>query len=289
MPASTKAQWDASDLIRRLLNALDVACRIIRTVLDAAPADAEPADQVSGDRGFLRAKVVAETAMLLYCVEPVRGLDDRIRVQSDIVTKLLIPHARHEDVLAAICMDPGRASDHAVAHLILSCLGFPDAGVDELLSKSLAMGAHFGPERLPHRRLEQAWLARIWNVYQARPRYDSRLVSESMLGGPVDALGATRLDIYAFTHAVMYASDLGRRAIPGARARTAIAADAEASLALCLDTNDFDLTAEVVMTWPMLGIAWSAAATLHSEFFVTSRTVSDSFRDRHSIRRATNP
>ena len=64
-----------------------------------------------------------------------------------------------------------------------------------------------------------------------------------MLGRPMDALGSARLDIYAFTHAVMYASDLGERRIALPRPSPAIAADAEAALAYSLDSNDFDLTA----------------------------------------------
>ena len=89
---------------------------------------------------------------------------------------------------------------------------------------------------------------------------DLQLLADSMLGRPIDALGSTRLDIYAFTHAVMYASDFGGRRIALPRRPAAIAADADAALAYSLDTNDFDLTAEVLMTWPMLWLAWSAAA-----------------------------
>ena len=81
-----------------------------------------------------------------------------------------------------------------------------------------------------------------------------------MLGRPVDVLGATRLDFYAFTHVVMYASDLGERRVRLPRPSAAVAADAEAALAYSLDTNDFDLAAEAVLTWPMLN-CWSPAAT----------------------------
>lgn len=76
----------------------------------------------------------------------------------------------------------------------------------------------------------------------------------------MDALGSARLDIYAFTHAVMYASDLGGRRITLPRRSAAIAADADAALAYSLDSNDFDLAAEVLLTWPMLGLAWRPAA-----------------------------
>jgi hypothetical protein len=198
--------------------------------------------------------------MLLLCVEPIRGLDERIREQVEVIADLLIPHARHEDVLGAICLDPGLARDYAVAHALLSRLGYPDPDVDRLLSRSLAMGVDFGPERLPHRLLAQAWIARTWNVGEQPGRSDAQLLADSMLGRPLDALGSTRLDIYAFTHAVMYASDLGGRRIALPRPAAAIAADAVTALAFSLDSNDFDLVAEVILTWPMLGLAWSPAA-----------------------------
>jgi hypothetical protein len=174
---------------------------------------------------------------------------------------LLAPLARHDDVIAGICLDPAHARDHAIGHIILSRLGYPDPTVDALLSRSLAMGPNFGPERLPHRLLEQSWLARLWAVVEPPTRRDCDLVADSMLGRPMDALGSTRLDISALTHAVMYASDLGRRDIVGLRSPASIVADADAALAYSLDANDFDLTAEVLMMGPMLGLAWSPAAT----------------------------
>jgi len=76
----------------------------------------------------------------------------------------------------------------------------------------------------------------------------------------MDALGSTRFDIYAFTHAVMYASDLGERVVVLPRPSRAVAADADAALAFSLDSNDFDLAGEVMLTWPMLGLVWSPAA-----------------------------
>jgi hypothetical protein len=76
----------------------------------------------------------------------------------------------------------------------------------------------------------------------------------------MDAFGSTRVDIYAFTHAIMYASDLGGRRVVLPRRAHAIAADADVALAFSLDSNDFDLSAEILLTWPMLGLSWSAAA-----------------------------
>jgi len=261
VPVKSAARWDPSDLVRRVLNALDIAIRTIESLVNDDSANAESVTPTKGVDGLLDEKVVAETAMLLLCVEPIRSLDQRIRERFDVVAALLIPLARKTDVFAAICLDPGLAREHAVAHIILSRLGYPDEDVDRLLSESLSMGADFGPERLPHRRLEQEWLARVWTVGEQPRHRDSRLLANSMLGRPMDALGSTRFDVYAFTHAVMYASDLGGRRISLPRPSAAIAATADAALAYSLDSNDFDLAAELILTWPMLHLAWSPAAT----------------------------
>ena len=261
MPAKSAARWDPSDLVRRVLIALDIAIRTIESLADVDSANVESATPTKRVEGFLDEKVVAETAMLLLCVEPIRSLDHRIREQFDVVAALLVPLARKTEVLAAICVDPGLASEHAVAHIILSRLGYRDRDVDRLLSESLAMGADFGPERFPHRRLEQEWLDRVWTPGELPRHRDSGLIAESMLGRQMDALGSNRFDVYAFTHAVMYASDLGGRRIALPRPSAVVAASADAALAYSLDTNDFDLAAEVILTWPMLHLAWSPVAT----------------------------
>ena len=260
VPAKSASRWNQSDLIRRVINAIDLARQAIRTIVEIDSVQEETATPSISSGRFLREKVVSETAMLLLCLEPIRELDERIGEHFEVLANLLIPLARHKDVLAAICLDPGQARDHAVPHVLLSRLGYPDQDVDDLLSESLAMGADFGPERLPHRRLEQEWLARVWKVGEPHKRH-AKLMADSMLGRPMDALGSTRFDIYAFTHAVIYASDLGGRPVALPRTRAAITADADAALAYSLDSNDFDLTAEVIMTWPMLRLAWSATAT----------------------------
>jgi hypothetical protein len=258
-PTRTAGRWDPSDLIRRVLNALDMAIRTIGSLGDVNSANVTAASP--SKNLFIDEKIVAETAMLLLCVQPISRLDQCIRKRFDAIAALLVPLARKTEVLAAICLEPGLAREHAVAHIILSRLGYPDRDVDRLLSESLGMGAEFGPERLPHRRLEQEWLARLWSVGDPPRRRDSRLLADSMLGRPTDALGPTRFDIYAFSHAVMYASDLGGRRITLPRPSTAIAASADAALAYSLDSNDCDLVAEVSLTWPMLHLTWSPAAT----------------------------
>lgn len=249
--------WNQFDLIRRVVHILDLATQMVQSIVQT---ESERASQPETVAGFLRNKVVAETAMLLLCVNPIQTFDQKIQDRVEILTRLLIPQARHQDIFAALCLDPGQAYDHAIAHAILSRLGFTNPDFDVLLVKSMALGTEFGPERLPHRRLEQAWLARAWNIIKPPRRRDAHLLADSMLGRPLDALGCSRLDLYAFTHSAMYASDLGLRKLTLNRSKRAISNDAEIALSFSLDTNDFDLTAEILLSYPMLGLRWSAAA-----------------------------
>lgn len=255
--ASAAFGWDRSDLIGRVLQSL----RFARLALGAADGE-----RVLEALGVIADKVVAETAMLLHCAAAIQQVDPRIRDAVDDLAALVGPRARSKDVLAAICLDPGMAVDHAVAHILLSGLGHPDAGVDDVLATSLEMGRAFGPERLAHRQLEREWLARVWPRVWPSERGEPEDPSESLaladshLGRPLDALGATRIDVYAFTHAVMYASDLGGRRAVLPRPLSAVADDALAALACSVTADDCDLTAEVLLTWPMLGLDWSPAA-----------------------------
>lgn len=253
MPRKPQRRWDEADLIRRVLRVLGAARRVLELVCSR-----KTSLELQDAAGLMDAKIVAETAMLLLCLDPIVSLDARLREQSQQLAELLIPHARGDDVLAAMCLDPGSALDHGVAHIILGRLGYPDRDVDELLQNSLNLGPQFGPERLPHRRLERAWLTRVWAHPGFPASSDSRPLAESALGRSMDALRASRLDIYAFTHAVMYASDLGCRQVKAPRSRAAIAADAEASLSFSLETGDYDLTAELLLTLTMLNLPWSA-------------------------------
>jgi hypothetical protein len=76
----------------------------------------------------------------------------------------------------------------------------------------------------------------------------------------MDLTNGTRDDIYAFTHALIYVSDFRLQPAPLPRPRPVILAEAEAVLARCLDEQDYDLSGEILLSWPLTGKTWSAAA-----------------------------
>jgi hypothetical protein len=258
MPPATRLdrvdQADQVDQVRRVVTALELAAEL------AAPAPAPLAEALA-----LQLKIMAETSMLLFSVADLRQHDERIADGVRTVAERLLAPARSDAVLAAICLDPGLARDHAVAHTVLGHLGYPDPEVDHLLGESLALGTDFGPERLPHRELEQHWLERIRPGHpmeddESRHRREATTLARSSLGRPMDALGSTVLDNYAFTHAVLYASDFGTRPVRLDRPARSISADAETGLAAALDGDHFDLTAELLWTWPMLRLGPTPAS-----------------------------
>ncbi len=171
----------------------------------------------------------------------------------------LIPYARRESVLVALCRDPARALDNAAAHIHLRALGYHDRPFDRLLAEILK-DEDVGGERLPNHDLERQWLRNIWSGVSHGPMVDAELLNRTCIARPLDALGSATSDLYAFTHVVLYASDMGRKPIALPRAANEIVADAEAGLAAAIDAENFDLAAELLWTWPMLGLPWSPAA-----------------------------
>ncbi|MGZ5910385.1 MAG: DUF6895 family protein [Reyranella sp.] len=250
MANASASDWTEDDLSRQVVLALGFA----KAVLDDIDSTAD------SPLGRIAQKVVAETAMLLYAVAPLRATHPELETACARLASRLVSLARGTAVQAAICLDPGKALDHAMAHILLDRLGHADAAFDSLLQGAQQLGRQVGPERLPHRLIEQAWLEQIWPCGAPSRRRQSEAVAASALGRPLDALKASRADIYAFTHSVLYASDMGRQKLASARRRRDIEADALVALGFALDAEDCDLTVEVLWTWPMLGLRWHPAA-----------------------------
>jgi hypothetical protein len=250
----TRARWQAGDLARRLCHALDIARQTVERLAEHGYKDAEePAINVRPE------KIIGETAILLYAASAA-GHHAHVQSAIETVARALIPHARGKRMLLGACLEPSLALDYAEAHICLSRLGYPDSGFDKLLRQSRASQAGFARERVPHRVLEQRWIGDIWTEMTHGRRDPPSPTLQSVLSQPIDVLGGSREDIYAFTHALMYVRDfnISPRRLP--RSRSVMLAEAEAVLARSLDEDDYDLAGEVLMAWPLTGTSWSAAA-----------------------------
>ena len=211
-------------------------------------------------------KVLAETALLLLAshraviaaVHQKKELAARFRRLAEALAKF----GRNERVAALVTLEPSVSLEHAFVHIALARIGMPDERFDQLLESAQGAQASASRERLPHRRLEQAWMRRLAGIGQAGPTDVPAMdLRRSILAGPLDALSSSADDRYAYTHALMYACDLGSRLPRLPRSRHAIEVDAEAALGACLDEQDFDLAGEVLLTWPLLRRGWPPAAT----------------------------
>jgi hypothetical protein len=254
---------DRRDLIRRSRLAFDIAKRALAAAVHhegrKVGQDRDAGDAPPGAGPLAVAKVVAEATMLLRCGDFVRHSDGEVARLFDELAQRLVPYARRESVLVALCRDPARALDNAAAHIHLCALGYPDRPFDRLLAEILK-SEDVGGERLPNHDLERQWLRTIWSGVSHGVMVDAELLERTCIARPLDALGSTTADLYAFTHIVLYATDMGRSRIALPRAASEIVADAEAGLAAAIDAENFDLAAELLWTWPMLGLSWSPAA-----------------------------
>lgn len=262
--SAVNASLESADLTARLVAAVRMAAEAVRAVTPAP--EPPPGPEPTSARPLLRPKVLAESAMLLRSAAALAGGSESLRSAVRQLEDLLRAATDRDSLLAALCLEPGAALDHATAYLHLRVLGHPDAGVDRLLAACLA-GSVRGPERLPHRRIEQDWLRGLWDPDSAGPPFSlagtsraGTTLAGTCLADPLDALASATEDLYAFTHAVLYATDHGRRPVRLPRPIEAILADAEAGLAASLDADNHDLTVELLWTWPMLHRAFSPAA-----------------------------
>ena len=170
----------------------------------------------------------------------------------------LAVYAQGPRIAAGIALHPSLARDYGAAHIVLRAAGFGSPRCDAALERARLADAAQGRERLPHRELEQAWLA--WLSDGETPI--AGLAERTALGRGIDLLFGKRDDVYALTHALMYATDFGGAALPGLpRSPDRIAAEADSALAGALDDDDFDLAGELLLTAPYLRREWSPAAS----------------------------
>lgn len=247
---------DPAGLERRLLQGLAVAER--SAVLLGGDGWSDPDDP---DVAVTADKVVAETALLLLAAD--RASTGRPLVGAAVhqIARLLLPHATRPAVRAAICADPAMLLDTAFAAICLARLGHTDPGFGRLLRAALRQPRRPRRERLPHRALEQLWLLRLAGCAGPGSRRQlSELVEQSALGSALDVLAQRRDDLYALTHAVMYATGLGTERAPMPRAACQVSHELDAALAVSLDRQDYDLAGELLACYFMLGFPLTPSA-----------------------------
>jgi len=248
--------WDRTDLQRRLRHALEIAHRALDHLGDSGYHDSvQPENNVPPD------KLIAETAFLLLAAAT-SSPSPEMRALIDQLARELIPYARSGRVLLSLTLRPALALDYAHAHICLSRLGFVDPVFDEHLRRIDCARVSASRERVPYRMLEQTWTRKTWQSAVPAPRTSGATGSlRTILSTSFDIFGATTEDAYAFTHSLIYLRNFNIDPLPLPRPRALILAEAEAALACTLDEQDYDVSGELLLAWPLTGKSWSAASS----------------------------
>jgi hypothetical protein len=197
--------------------------------------------------------------MLIYAASAATRFPD-VAGRIEDIARLLVPRARSQQTVLNIALHPSLCMDFAVPHVLLTKLGYCDGAFDEFLTSCLNSQARDGHERPPFACLEQRWIRSLWMC--TGPGRDWRPdLRNSVLNRPQDILGGLRQDAYAFTHLMMYCTDFGFRVPRLPRSRSVILEEAQSLFAKCLDDEDYDLAAEVLLAWPLSRADWCASAT----------------------------
>lgn len=204
-------------------------------------------------------KFAAETALMLYAADVAAGEDAAVQALVTDLAAKLSRHVRSGALLTMMRLRPSAVPELITGHTCLTGLGHPDVDFDLAVRHVLENAPTVVSELRPWKNLEADWCARVGGVLPRVADLEGHL-AQTTLAQDLDAFTARRLDLYAFTHAIMYLADFGRQRPELPREAVAIEADADAALARCLDDDDFDLAGEVLLTWPYLRIARSATA-----------------------------
>ncbi len=249
-PADVCARVDQASLELRLGRVLDRARLAVEKL--AADGHGEGAERIRPE------KVIAETALLLLAAWAARPGEETGR-RIEALAGDLVQWARGKRALAGLCFEPALALEFATGHSCLKRIGRPDALFDEALRRALSSQTAGSRERPPYRVLEQEWLRAGWGAPDGKALHEA--ARQSVLGRPMDLLGGSLDEGYAFTHALMYVSDFGMRRTRLPRPRRAVLLEAGDLLARCLDEENYDLGGEVLLAWPWMGGGWTTEAS----------------------------
>jgi hypothetical protein len=225
---------------------------LIDEVLDV-PVDGAERDEFQR----LVDKATGELAMLLRLAK--RALPEEADAEEiRALARRIAPFARAPHVRRTLLLRPSRAPNHALAHFCLVDLGVSDDEMDRLARLALHSSVCDANERVPYRMLDAAWTRHLaFGVGEL----NHPAIALSPLGVGVDLLNASIEDAYAFTHALIYATDFGRIPLPHTLDRQSLLGIAEALAVKAMDEDDLDLLAEVLMAPAILRLDWTPTLT----------------------------
>ena len=230
----------ALDLVR---SALDVAELLVQHVIRPAQLQADPPDF---------SKEIGDVAMLLRLADRVLlGEADQGRIA--VLAWRISRVARSRATRAALAAGPSRA-DHVLAHGCLHQLGCRDDTFDELARATLNTSAAESGERGPQDPSRVAWARHLLlgDDELDHPRLDLLAIVRD-----IDLIRMTVEDAHAFSRALAYGTDFGRRDLPASADRPWLSGMTDALVLKALDEDDLELLGALLMAPAVLRRDWT--------------------------------
>lgn len=226
-----------------LVRILSVAGRWMRLLPDLLPAtDAEASARWQApNRGAVEDKIVAEATILFHVAR--RVPDPRVRVAVSALRDRLLDVARPARHLPLMRRAPQFAWPLGLAHTVLSAHGHTDDAYDAVFEACLSLQWSKVFDKPLFQVLEREWADAIQRP-GAPAENGSLAVYERW--GTLPAFLAGTSDLYAFTHALFFATDFGRHRVPASTV-SALTPALDAYLADRLWADDLDLVGELAL------------------------------------------
>lgn len=243
--------WRRDELGARLAATLDLAL--------AALPHLGPESTGSDERSFFtRTKFVCETSLVTLAAYDVADPGPELAERRAALAEQLVPLARTDEVLGWMRMRPVLAPELGVAHLCLAAMGHRDDDFHRAFEHLLATSSTGPAERVAWKDLEADWHRELGAPLP--PLDVTAATRRTAYNQTQDVLFGTRESAYALTHGLIYAAAFGRRLPQLSRPLADLLDDTDSMVARCLDEDDYDLGAEVLLTWPYTRMPWSPTA-----------------------------
>ena len=209
-------------------------------------------DRLVAEDSDRAAKALCEIALLIAFmrVGGVRSNSGRWTSILDVIA----PRLRATSVLQRLLWMPSRASMFGVGHALVSLAGRPFEALDAVVADLARHPLSGSREVSPYEALESEWVLRLIGASPLRSKSGPLMTAR-----PAHPLFMTEDDAYAFTHTVLYRTDLGRRRLN--TSERLVASDlADAGVTWSLARADFDLTGEMLLAAVLSGAPSTPAA-----------------------------
>lgn len=242
----------SDEMAHELLTPADLTCRVER-ICDLVSSHLDLLTR--GDDTHAIAKATCEIALFAAYLRGEPACRDRFGAWGASTLRSIEKLMRGTPALMRILWTPGRAATYGMGHGLLNRAGIPCPPLDDIVRTAASHPLASSRETSPYEALEAGWSLGLSGGAQGPP--PAGLATDR----PVHPLFMAEDDAYAYTHTILYATDLGRRPLPAHLAADAAdVCDAGASWSLA--RADFDLFGEFAISTLFAGTGPTPALRL---------------------------